>query len=280
MRVSDTLRSERIQAALEIALDGGDRRDLFDLLERSSGYPGPRPNVELAKALGSSLASAGKRGLELTKELLEHKNEYFVRVGLMALAARASSSNDRSGALAALHDRADEPRKVARDAVVDALVSVLLARGDGVVAELASFTDGFLHAYVALQALTERQVLDKLTDAEQVVARLAEAFDLADASSRAAERAQGVRLLRESLPRQIARAAMRFDEVLAWLEPLLAKKRPETRQVLDATIAELRKTQLSDAAAARLRALFAESAPVPRDPSRIVQGTRRRSRGR
>lgn len=277
---SESVKSERIQAALEVALDGGERRALFDLLERASGYPGPRPNVDLAKALGIRLAAEGKRALPLTEELLESKNEYFVRVGLMALAARAANPADRTGALDVLHDKADESRKVARDAVTDALVHVLLARGDEVVPVLARFTDGFLHAYVALEALTQRQVLDKLSRHDEVVARLGEAFDLADQSSRAAERAQGVRLLRESLPKQIARAAVRFDAVLEWLEPLLAKKRPETRAVLDETLAALRKTSLSEASTQRLRAAMAESAPKPRDPSRIVQGMRRRSKGR
>jgi hypothetical protein len=280
MSESEALKSQRIQAALELALDGGPTRDLFDLLERSSGHPGPRPNVDLAKAIGKRLASEAKRGLGLTEELLEHKNEYFVRVGLMALAARASTRGDRTGALRLLHDKADETRKSARDAVIDALESVLLARGDELVPELAAFTDGFLHAFVVLEALTRRQVLDKLSDGEAVLARIGEAFDLADASSRAAERAQGVRLLREGLPKQITRTAQRFGETLAFLEPLLSRKRPETRAVLEATLSELRKTTLSDASTARLRAMLAETAPPPRDPSRIVAGTRKRSRGR
>jgi hypothetical protein len=277
---NELLRSERIQAALDSTLAGGDQRDLLELIERSSGYPGPRPNVDLAKAVGAALAGAGKPGLQLTTFLLADKNEYFNRIGLMALATRASNPKDKSGAFDAIHDRADEPRKSARDAVIDAVSIVLVARGEEAVPLLAAYTDGYLHAYVALEALTRRVVLDRLTSPAELLLRLGEAFDLADVSPRAAERSQGVRLLREGFPGQISRTAHRFEEVLDWLEIQLAKKRPETRQVLEETLVALRKASLSEAATARLRAVHAASAPIPRDLARIVQGTRKRGRGR
>ena len=172
---------------------------------RASGTPGPRPNLDLARAVGAELARAGTTGAEVTKELLAQKEPYLVRVGLMALAARASDPRDRSGAFETLHDHADAPAKEARDAVITALTAVVVARGDEVVPSLARMTDGFLHAYVALEALTARTALDRISQPEELLARLGETFDLADDSSRSDKRAQGVRLVREGLPDQIAR---------------------------------------------------------------------------
>jgi hypothetical protein len=276
--VDVTIQNERIAKLMQATLAGGDSRDLLDALIRASGTPGPRPNLELARAAGAEIARAGKGGLALADELLEHKNPYLVRVGLMALAARAADPRDKTGAFEALHDRADESEKEARDAVIDALVSVVALRGDDVVPAFARMTDGFLHAFVALEALTARPALDKISGADELLARLTEAFDLADESSRAAERAQGVRLLRQGLADQIARIAVRFPAAITWVEERLTYERPETREVMKNALAALRKRSLGDAEFARLTATFEAHAPKPRDPSRIVKGTRRRGR--
>jgi hypothetical protein len=228
--------------------------------------------------VGAEIAAKGKAGVELTEELLGHSNAYCVRVGVMALATRASDPNDRTRGFERLHDRADEPTKEQREAVIDALAAVAVARGDDVVEEFRALTDGFLHAHVALAALTKRPALDRLTRAGPLLDRITEAFDLADQSSRAAERAQGVRLLRERLPEQIAAVAARFPEALAWIEERLSVERPETRDVLQRTIDALRGGVLGDAEVARLRRVFESHAKKPRDPSRIVQGTRRRGK--
>jgi hypothetical protein len=277
-RAPITIQNERIAKLLQSVLEGADSRDFFDALIRVSGTPGPRPNLELARAAGAEIARAGKAGLALTEELLENKNGYLVRVGLMALAERASDPRDKTGAFETLHDRADEIEKESRDAVIDALASVVVGRGDDVLPQFASMTDGFLHAFVALEALTVRTSLDRISHADELLARLSEAFDLADQSSRAAERAQGVRLLRQSLPDQIARIALRFPEAIAWVEEHLTYERPETRDVMKEALAALRKRSLGDADIVRLTALFEDHAPKPRDPSRIVKGTRRRGR--
>jgi hypothetical protein len=274
----DAIRNERVSKLLDAALEGGETRDLVEALIRVSGTPGPRPNMELARAVGATLAGAGKQGVALGRFFLEHDNEYCVRIGLAALAARASDPKDKTGALATLHDRSDEPKKPERDAVIEALVSVIVARGDGVVPELAKMTDGFLHAYVALEALTSRQALDRLTDHAEVLARLTEAFDLADQSSRSAERSQGVRLLREGLPEHIARIAARFPEAMAWIQERLSVERPESREVLRQAIVALRKRSIGDAETARLVTTFESHDPKPRDPTRVIKGMRRRGK--
>ncbi len=133
---------------------------------------------------------------------------------------------------------------------------------------------------MVLEALSERSILDALHNAEPVLARLDEAFKLADKSPRAAERSQGVRVLRESLPGEIAAFASRFPETIGWPEGAARIQRPESRKIVDDAIRALRKDKISDAEAKRLGDLLVASARPDRNAAKIVQGTRKRSKGR
>jgi hypothetical protein len=275
--VSSALKSARIEAALDRAVDLGETAELFELLARSSGLPGPRPNLELARAMGLAIARHAGRADRLLRSLLDAQAEFPRIVGALALGARSLAGVDPRGALAALEQLAEDPRHLVRTGVVAALRLRIAALGEAAVAELATWTDGYLQAHVALSALSDRAILDALPAHAPVLARLEEAFALADAAPRAADRSQGVRALRSGLPAQITAFAARFPETLAWLERAARAERPETRAVVADTIRTLHKARLSDADASRLTAALEASAPPPRDPSRIVRGTRKRS---
>lgn len=292
------VRSERIDAALTSAIEGGasaaSMAALFDQLERASGlpearwgssearrsHPLPRPNLELARAVGGAIARAGKRGEPVLKALIASPNEYPKIVAAAALVERKLAGFDARASMQALQDLAEDGRHLVRIGVVEALRSLLTERGDATLDELSAWMDGYLQAHVALEAIADRARLTALRSGEAVIARLDEAFALADLSPRAAERSQGLRLLRQELPRQITVFAARFPETLTWLLDRAEAKRPETREVVANAITALRKSSLSNADAARLDAVLASAAPPPRDPSRIVQGTRKRSKGR
>jgi hypothetical protein len=122
--------------------------------------------------------------------------------------------------------------------------------------------------------------LTTLPTATTLLARLDEAFVLADASPRSAERTQGMRALRQGLPAQIAVFASRFPETLSWLETKTASTRPETREVVAGAIRTLRRTVIADVEAGRLSALLEASGKPRRDADRVVPGTRKRGRGR
>lgn len=276
----DLIKSQRIEAALARALATGETAELFEWLRRSSGLPGPRPNLDLARAVGTAVASAGKTGAPLARALVQSGDEYLVIVGAMCEGARLAQKVDADRALAALHELAGDERFLVRDGVVHALRTALAARGDEVVRALASFTDGYLHAHVALEALAEPTLLTSLHAEAEVLARLDEAFELADASPRAAERTQGLRTLRRGLPAQIRALASRFSDVLRWLEERTRASRPETREVVAEAIRSLRRSSLPQADADRLARALDASAPPARDAARIVQGTRKRSKGR
>jgi len=214
---------------------------------------------------------------------VRHGDEYPRIVAAMAFAARSLATGKQAWtreALCDLQEVAEDPRRLVRLGVVEAVRMRIAALGEVAVHELAGWTDGYLQAHVALGALADRTLLTTLPSAEPVLARLDEAFRLADESPRAAERAQGMRTLRQGLPAQIAAFAMRYPETLQWLEKKTRATRPETREVVALAIAALRRTVVSDVEAERLAALLASSGKPPRDPSRIVAGTRKRGRGR
>jgi hypothetical protein len=277
------IRDERLAAALERAVSAGDTAGFFELLRRASGLPGARPNLELARAVGHALARHEGRADRLVAQLCASDDEYQRVVGAMTLAARSLSATRRprvDEALAGLQALAEDPRHLVRAGVVEALRMRLGALGEPAVGELSAWTDGYLHAHIALEAMADRAFITKLPSSAGLLARLDEAFVLADASPRSAERTQGMRSLRQGLPAQIAVFAARFPETLSWLERKTASARPETREVVAAAIDALRRSVLSDVEAGRLSALLAASGKPRRDADRVVHGTRRRGRGR
>jgi hypothetical protein len=285
------IRNDRLVAALDRAIDDGDSADLVELLHRNSGLPGPRPNLDLARAVGAAIARREAKGDRLVAELVRAEKEYLRIVAAMTFAARSLPPEGKGGdrrraaaraaeALNDLQQLAEDPRHLVRTGIVEALRMRLDAVGAPAVDELAAWTDGYLQAHVALEALADRTLLDKIPAAEPVLARLDEAFTLADASPRAAERTQGMRVLRQGLPAQIAAFAARFPETIGWLEGKTSFQRPETREVVAGAISVMRRTVLSDVEAQRLTAQLEASAKPRRDAAKVVHGTRKRGKGR
>jgi hypothetical protein len=284
-----TIRNDRLAAALDRAVDHGDTVELVELLHRSSNLPGPRPNLELARAVGAALARREARADRLIAELARDEKEYLRIVAAAALGARSlpgEGKHDKrraarvAEALADLQQIAEDARHLVRLGVIDALRLRLDALGEPAVDDLASWTDGYLQAHVALEALADRTLLNKLPSAEPVLARLEEAFTLADESPRAAERTQGMRALRQGLPQQIATFAARYPETIAWLEGKTSMARPETREIVASAISLMRRAVISDVEAQRLGGLLEASAKPRRDAAKVVHGTRKRGKGR
>ena len=82
------------------------------------------------------------------------------------------------------------------------------------------------------------------------------------------------------MPAEVAVMAARFGEVIDWVAGKTSEQRPETREVVRNMISALRKANLKDAEAARLLGSLDATAKPPRNPDRIVAGTRKRSKGR
>lgn len=276
------VRNERVSAALDAAISGGKANllRLFDELSRNSGLPSPKPNWELAQAVGQHLAREGRKAEAVLDALQNSEDEFNKIVALATYAARILNAFDEARSMQAMQDIAEDGRHTVRAGTVLALRALIGERQDRAVADLKAWMDGYLQAHLVLEALSDRTLLSKIKGSAELLARLDEAFELADLSPRSAERSQGMRLLRGSLPAQIVVFAARFSEVLSWLGEKTQCKRPESREVVANAISLLRKASLSDADAAKLLGGLEQSAKPPRDPSRIVEGTRKRAKGR
>ena len=286
----------RIETSLTRALE---TRNFVDLLERAGpamGLPGHKPKLEVVREIGLAIAHdrVRERGRELARLLGASEREDARVIAAAAFAAFAVSApggpaapgaSKKRGApavpgsesLAALEELADDPRSAVRHGVVDAVRSLLAADLPTTLTALQSWTDGFLQAHVALEALTDRKILATVPTSADILALLDPAFELADNASRAADRWQGVRLLREGFPAQITAFVVRFNELFQWVLARAAATRPETREVLSQTTDALLRATVRKSDIDTLRDALAKSAKPPRDPSRIVKGTRKRS---
>lgn len=283
-RPNAALRSEAVIKALSAALSSEDRH-LFALLVRLGDLPGPRPNADLAAAFASALAETGVKGEKLLRELLsfdEHRaagtsgEAYLPYVAAYVLAARIARDYDPRGSWDTLEALAGDTRKVVRDGVVGALIG--LAPREDLAARFVSWTDGFLQAAVAIEALADRAVLDRVSDPEDVIARLDEALTLAEDAPRAAERSQGRRRLLEILEISIPRIAPRFPAVLDWFVKRSATKNPEIHAALEAALLRFGSSGLDNTALDPLRRALDASIPPRRDPNSYRGPTRGRGR--
>lgn len=289
MPASQPIRDPRVAAALDDAVVGGSYPLLVDRLERASGLPG-NANLNLARAAAERLASAGEPGRALARKLADEgigetreTALFLAYVGLSAVALGAASlGKGAARALAPVHDACGDNRQEIREAARLAVGIFVEKSGDAALDALVGFFDGYLHAHVALDALAHREALDLMRRGDVLVARLDAAFRLADAATRASDRSQGLRTLREHLPAQIAAFTARFEaEVVPWLEGWLdTAEHPPSRAVLEATIVALRRKKLSGPVIDRLHARLAPTAREIREAPRVVAGTRKRSHGR
>lgn len=286
------LRDPALLAALDAAATGPSR-DVYALLCRHSGLPGPRPNLALATAVGERIATHGRRADPLVRELASvdadrappgTAQEFLPVCAALALAARVRADVDRSGSLATLHEMAEDPRRLVREAVALSLVQLASAE-PAFVSELASWMDGYLHAAVVLEALANRRVLDAAPTPEAILARLDEGFSLAENAPRSHERTQGFRNLVAVLGTAPVSVMARFpDATAAWLAGRASTRVPELRDAIERTLARARREGHRDARMGTIARALDASAPPRRDPTTYVGPTRgrgkKKSRGR
>lgn len=283
------LRNEQIRIAFDEAVTRGDGR-FFSLLSRFGGLPGPRPNVDLALAAGDLVVSRGAASEPLLRQMLaldEREADaksgmiFVMQVAAQALAGRILAGFDVETSWQRLQDLAGDNRKPARDGVTVALERLAVRLGGGaVLTRLSSWTDGFLQAAVALDALGRRTVLDVITPAAvgELVARVEEATAFAEAARRADERTQGRRRLLEALSDALPPMVQRFPAMLEWFEGRVVTTQPELRAALEQAVAGMQKLGMSDELLdPTRRALDGSVAPL-RDPTHYRGPTRGRGR--
>jgi hypothetical protein len=264
---------------------------LFDLLARGSHLPGPRANDALADAFADACRAHGEEadGIALRLAHLPLHDapgatalEFLPVCGLLALAARASSDESvRARFVAELHGSADDRRFRVRDAVVEGLARVGGAAGIRLVDEVASWMDGYFHAAAVLRALAHDTWLSSVRDADPVLARLREAFELARDAPRAAARYPGHKALIEALERTPAILAFRFgvpvfDMLVGWSVVDL----PALRDAIAGTLRNKKLGGRFRREVDRVQEALEASLPAPRNPDHDVGPTRDRSGSR
>jgi len=215
-------------------------------------------------AMNASRAPAGTDG------------EFLPVVGAACLGARLAVSPD-AALLERLRVLAEDPRHLVREGVCNALLEASRARGDELADRLSAWTDSYLGAAVALEALTARKWLDRSKSPSAVLGRLEEAFELAEGAPRADQRSQGYRLLVKSLAEAPARVIDRFPTAtLAWLEGKAATSDVALRGALTDLLAAARSRGHGAGALEKVEQALSASAPPRRDPKTYVGPTRKR----
>lgn len=283
------LRHEALRQALGRALESRDRH-VFRVLVSLGNLPGPRANEAVAQAFADELASHGGAAEPLLREMatLDERQAagtsaeiFLVYVAAQTFAARILRGFDVAGGYRDLELLAGDPRKVVRDGVISALRRLATAKdgaADALVTKLAAFADGFLGAAVALEALADRAVLDRIGDHDALAQRLDEATTLVEDAPRSAERSQGRRRLLEVLAETLPSFAQRVPAVRAWLLPRLATKQPELRAAFEDVVRRLQKAGATNETLAELRAALDRSRAPLRDPTHFKGPTRGRGR--
>jgi hypothetical protein len=181
-------------------------------------------------------------------------------------------------AMGVLHACAEDLRWRVRAEVPRAVARIGEACGDALTDSLAVWMDGYFHAAAALLALADPRFLPKLHDRTGVIARLDEAFALAEGAPRAAARYPGRKALVDALALAPPPIAARFGApVLEAIERWCATKDPDLRNAVLRVLRHPALARFPDPVA-RVRAALEASATLRRDADRIVHGTRGRGR--
>lgn len=283
-----------LNEAVELACKGSPD-PLYVFLERHSALPGPKPNLRLALAAAQALASRGETGARVLRGLRElgpararaqTTGEFLPMVGALGTALQAARGKALDRDLGALQPLAEDERLHVRTIVPVALREAIQARGEAAIEALTGWMDGYLQAVAVLEALSDAGTLQHLRDTGPIVARLDEAFDLAENAPRSHERSQGYRALVRVLGRAPSVVGKRFAaEIADWLTARAQTQVPELREALDDALKALREAGVRAADLEAAEQALAASKPAPRDPRSYVgptrsRGTKARKRGK
>jgi hypothetical protein len=295
MKTADRLRSPELSAALEMAV-AGRTADLFRQLELASGLPGPRVNMHLAVAFSHDCARLGPKVDPLAYAMANlppdeargaSGKEFLSVCGVLAIGARAMVAEEnavRDKALVLLEEKADDVRFRVREAVPLAL-AMIGSKMQGELAErLEPWMDRYFHAAAVILALSEPAWLETFNpdDYHAPINLLHDAFLLAHDAPRSALRYPGHKALIDALtiaPKALARrfGIPMFDRLGIWAEGVRV---PELREVILASLDDAQLKKPFGHEIKRIREAVEASKKPPRDPTRIVHGTRGRGKKR
>lgn len=269
----------------------GETKALIELLLRRGGLPGPRPNIKLALSAAQGLAGGGEKGhgvLDAWRLMGEAEapvgTAYPIlpMVGVLGygfIASRASCSDEFERALATLHQHADDNRREVRQAVVTSLTIAMQGQSHPTLEALHGWTDGYFHAEVMLQALSEPSVLQATRDADLVLERLQDAYTLVSDAPRSHQRSHGYRALVRTMSHAVAAIGRRYPQpVVHWIEQQVQGSNKDLLDMLHASLRRLRDEGLRRGDVQSIYQAIDAAEPAPRDPRWNVGPTRGRGK--
>ncbi len=268
----------------------GDASELYAFLSRSSGLPGERANLMLARAFAQAVAM-DPRGPDLATRMATISAdeapggsplEFIPLCGVLAAGAcGARQPSSREAMLRIIHDACDDLRFRVREAAPEALAQIGAHEGSALLAEIESFVEGYFHASVLLDALVSPAWMPKVDDAAAVVDVLTRAFDLADEAPRSAARWPGYKALTASIEKSIAPLALRFGEpILAAAAGFARTRDPHLREMVVRSLDDKKlRSRFPSELSQALGTLSAAKKPL-RDPRAADRPTRKRGGGR
>lgn len=284
------VRALPLDKTLDTAI-AGDVQPLYAFLCRVSGLPGERVNTTIMTAFALACESRGKSADALVKRMASlHPDEapggtaleFLPVCATAAIGVRAASDpRMRDKLLPMLHELSEDMRFRVRDAVPEALAAIGAKIGPELLDEIiqAEWMAGYFHGAAVLRALARSEWHIKLTDPAPIAACFRAAFLLLDGSTRASRRYPGYKALVDAIAATPRALGARYGkQLLDTMVELASTKDPDLADLLARSIDDhTLKARYADEVAAIKSALASAKKP-PRDPSRIVGGTRKRGR--
>ncbi len=284
------VRALPLDKTLDTAI-AGDVQPLYAFLCRVSGLPGERVNTTIMTAFALACESRGKNADALVRQMASlHPDEapggtaleFLPVCATAAIGVRAACEpRMRAKLLPMLHELSEDMRFRVRDAVPDALATIGAKIGPELLDEViqAQWMEGYFHGAAVLRALAHSEWHVKLTDPVPIVECFTAAFLLLDNSARAARRYPGYKALCDAVVATPRALGARYGKpLLESLVDLSSTKDPDLAELIAKSVDDhTLKARYADEVAAIKSALAGAKKP-PRDPSRIVKGTRKRGR--
>lgn len=285
-RRHEGLRNDAINASLLRALTSSDR-SLFEQLTRASVAPGLRANSELAMAFAEELAKLKHpNAMSLLQEMATFDakarslDEFLVIAAAHGFAACTQEKHVSRDAWVGLKELADDERGIVREAVAEAIGSIIVRTQDANVflREADGWMDDFFPAAVALETLTHKHVLEQVHNPEAMIALLDQGVSMIENATRASERRPGRRRLLDVLPVAIATTVRAMRGGQEWLTNRAHMRNPDLRAAFEKAVTILgKKGAHTEDLAAVVGSLDASQKPR-RDPLSDFGPSRRRSK--
>jgi hypothetical protein len=309
-RAVEGLKNEALRAALRSAAanpaaNGRPYDVLAQLLAKSGGLPGPRPNLTLAAAFGVEVAQLSERHVtKLLDQLAADDAAPDTPPAFLPVAAAhgyaqcllaESSAVDAESSWRGLQLLAADERAPVRAGACSALAA--LAAHDGNVDVLVERALSWLgeddrelsHGAVAsvIEVLSETRLIGSVRDHAALLGFLSSVFDALADAPRSAQRSSGRRRVLRALPNMLANLVATARAYAAgsgdWFRDVLEQTRdPELRAALSEALQRLAELRNAPARALidELRAVLEASQKPLRDAARVRPGAGRGKRSR